>query len=94
MSDEIIDMPAPDSAVAPDPMVAPDPQPVEAAPEPAPRVPRNPAHEVGLDRGRDGTYDYITFGGRRDRAIVVEGQRFEHVADDPDGCWLYRHAHI
>lgn len=59
------------------------------------REPRDPAKVVGLDRSRDGCYDYVEAARSpygRDRTIVVDGARYDHVADDVDGVWLYRHS--
>lgn len=74
----------------------PEEAPVIEAP-PTPPAPRDPRVAVGLDRSRNGEYDYIDLPLRphegRDRGIVVDGASYEHCADDADGCWLYRHAH-
>lgn len=49
---------------------------------------------VGLDRGRNGQFDYIDlpqpYGP--ERQIAVDGQTFEHCSEDLDGVWLYRHS--
>lgn len=51
---------------------------------------------VGLDREQDGTYEYVDLAqlDGPERAITVDGQKYEHVAEDANGVWLYRAAHI
>lgn len=66
-----------------------------AVPEPVAVVtPRDRLTAVGLDRGRDGHFEYIDlpqpYGP--ERQIAVDGQTFEHCSEDRDGVWLYRHS--
>lgn len=64
----------------------------------------SPDSYVGIDQAGSGRYLYVTHPdgvrakGRvedgstahRDVSIVVDGRRYEHVATDVDGIWLYR----
>ncbi len=53
------------------------------------RPPRDPEQEIGVDHEQVGIYTYVA-GARGPRVINIDGQAYEHCADDPDGCWLYR----
>lgn len=62
------------------------------------RVPHDPAEEVGLQLG-GGAISYIEHSHPKDaagepvfdRTVQHGGKTYEHVAEDVDGCWLYRH---
>lgn len=57
----------------------------------APAEPRDPDNEVGLDASASGSYGYTDFDNTtRQRVILIGGTYYEHVAEDTDGCWLYR----
>lgn len=54
--------------------------------------PRDHKVWVGLDHAKNGTYDYVEHEAAepKDRSLMHGGVRFEHCAEDADGCWLYR----
>lgn len=58
-------------------------------------VKRNPSTEIGIDQGSTGDYAYVGIPVNEYRSwqVVIAGQRYEHVAEDGDGCWLYRVVH-
>lgn len=52
----------------------------------------SPLQYVGLDLG--GGISYIKLkdaAPSRDRCVTVDGRTYEHVSDDADGIWIYRH---
>jgi len=59
---------------------------------PAPEPQRVPTSAIGIDFARDGTYAYQTppANWNFDFMVLINGMRVEHVAQDVDGCWLYR----
>lgn len=64
----------------------------------------SPDSYVGIDQAGSGRYLYVAHPdgvrakarpedgstAHRDVSIVVDGRRYEHVATDVDGIWLYR----
>jgi hypothetical protein len=53
-----------------------------------------PLNFVGLDIGKNGSYTYVKLARppiAPDRTFTMGGVTFEHVEDDADGVWLYRH---
>ena len=45
----------------------------------------------GGEGGGIASYIEAPEGWNRDREILYAGVRYEHVSDDADGCWIYRH---
>lgn len=52
-------------------------------------VKRDPERVIGIDVGQNGQIDYIP-GTKGQREVWIDGAHYEHCANDPDGCWLYR----
>ena len=50
---------------------------------------RDPEREIGLDVHQTGEYVYVP-GTKGARELTYDDQRYEHCAEDADGCWLYR----
>ena len=69
-------------------------------PPPPPEAPtRDPLKTIGFESGVAGVYLYadvpeaFEYGGTdvyHARRFVYHGASYEHVADDKDGCWIYR----
>lgn len=54
----------------------------------------DPDKHVGIDHGATGDYVYhdapAGHAKAKDRTVNIDGQTYEHCADDQDGVWLYR----
>lgn len=52
---------------------------------------RNPRTTIGLDTNGVVAYRDVTDPDwRYDRAITIDGVRYEHTDTDADGVWIYR----
>lgn len=52
-----------------------------------------PEKFIGIDVGRtgDAAYQDAPKNWDRDRTVFLAGVTYEHVSDDADGVWIYRH---
>jgi len=51
---------------------------------------RDPMFDIGVIL-HDGPPVYVRTDFARLREHIIDGIRYEHIDEDSDGCWLFRH---